>query len=306
MMISKESKKIIIELIKNKNLVELKKFIQKYNIILKEFKDQDNFDILINAIENDTTLEIIKYIIYQCQYKTLNYTFCKKKRTRISNREEFSIIYKVPLFTAVNKENYVIANYLIDNHADINYTIGDRKQHPMTIINYLCQLEAPGVNLNTKKLKYILSKGFQLKGINPSLISLFIKQYKNNLLEVIFRHFIFDNAFILSFIHIWKNSISISSEQLHHLIFKEKSKIEIKNFNYQEALKGANELRFNTIDLFLENETKTFPVLFEIIKKYKIMEKAVKHYNYGYPLIKKLLSNEYSEFDINDTIFFEN
>lgn len=301
-MISKENIKNIITLIKSNKLEELQNFIEKNNFILQEL-NQDNFDILINAIENDATVEIIKYIIKQCQYKTLNYTKYYKKRNTIDNNEEFSIYYKVPLFSAVNKENFKIAKFLLDNNADINYTISNNGKDDITIIHYLCQPDVHNIDLNRNKLLYILQNDYHLKGIDYNLMCLFVKVYKNDLLKVIFKHFIFDNEFILNLINLQKHKISLSSEQLHKLIILEKSKIDIKEFTYKEVLKGAKELRFKTIETFIEYESKSPQAIFDIIRKYKIMEKAVKHYNYGYNLVKKLLS--YSKLDVNSN-YFEN
>ncbi|ORX50321.1 hypothetical protein BCR36DRAFT_290270, partial [Piromyces finnis] len=85
------------------NVKELKSFIYENKTILKGLNNK-SFDILIYVIEINAPLNIIKVILHE--YKNVNFEI---KGNRI------------PLFLALQKNNFALADLLIKNNADINY-----------------------------------------------------------------------------------------------------------------------------------------------------------------------------------------
>ena len=109
MNILKERRDTIKQIIQNNNFIELQKYISNEDINLKNINDE-NFDLLVFAIENNTNPEIIRYIIYRGNYKTLNYYVT----------EDNSV--KIPLFLLISKNEFKLADFLLKNQASINYT----------------------------------------------------------------------------------------------------------------------------------------------------------------------------------------
>eukprot|EP00833_Pecoramyces_ruminatium_P014777 jgi/Orpsp1_1/1188809/evm.model.d7180000067349.1 len=142
-------KKDIIEILKKNDLKEFQKFINENNIILKNL-NYKKFDILIIAIECGVSSEIINYIINQVNYDTLNYCF------DIINNENNEYKYRfkknIPLFTAIAKNNFDIANLLLQNKANMNFNIDDNN---FNIFQYLNDHKI----MNKKKLMFILNNG---------------------------------------------------------------------------------------------------------------------------------------------------
>jgi len=274
------------DIIKSNNVIKLKDYLKKNNISLLEL-NEINFDVLIEAIENEA-FDIIKFIIQKGYYKTLNYTVIYRKP---SDSDKPVVYYKTPLFSAINFELYDIADFLIRNCADINYSIEiDGKK--IYLLYYLCRYNILDCTLSLNKLKYILNRGYNLNGITDDLINYLISQSENDLLSIIFRYYIFDISFILNLITLNKHKISMSKENFQELLKKEKNKIRIEEEMYREALKGPYDLRFKTISKLFEYDCRETKKVQDTILKYKILEKAVKNYNYGYTLIKEILNNK--------------
>jgi len=72
--------------------------------------NNNQFDILIYAIENETSIKFIKYII--SLYKSLNYFIS------IDNNE-----YKSPLLASFFINNLLIIELLLNNGSNINFNI---------------------------------------------------------------------------------------------------------------------------------------------------------------------------------------
>jgi len=172
-----EIRNIILEYIENDNLFELKNYISVDNINLKNINNE-NFDLLIYAIKKDASINIIQYIVQQCEYKTLNYTIKE-------NGHEYS-----PLLTALSKNKYEISDFLIENKADINYPFHN-------VIGYL----KTNNNLNKNNLKYILNKGYKVKNITTDLIESLIKDSQNEFLEIILKYYKYNQNFILKLLN---------------------------------------------------------------------------------------------------------
>lgn len=273
MEIIEENRNIIIEIIKKNDIIELKNYIKENNITLNELYTID-FDILIYSIENNISNDIIKYIIKQSKYETFNYHI-------IDNN-----IFKSPLFSAIGNNNFEIANILLKNKADINYNNGD-------IINNLNSRSL----LNNKNLKYILNNDFNIEGITDNLIYNLIDNFQNKFLETIFKHFKFNNSFILNFLNLYKSRDMIIYEDFFHLnegieesILNEKDKIYINDTMYDKALEKEN---YEALRILYENENSEENEILNRIIKYDLLELSVKTNNYNF--VKNILY--YQSFD---------
>eukprot|EP00833_Pecoramyces_ruminatium_P011886 jgi/Orpsp1_1/1185918/evm.model.c7180000096018.1 len=195
----------VIEMMKKNDMTELKDFIQKNDITLSDLSTE-SYDILVYAIENNISEDIINLIL--SHYPTLNYYFF--------DIEEGTEVEKSPLSSAIAEDNFILADLLIKHKADINFKLFFNDIIKNLTINKL---------LDDKNLKYILNKGFNIKYVNleSSLIYEMIKaSYPSYFIEIVFQHYIFDNDFILNFLHHYKNKITLSRSQLSNIIKKEK------------------------------------------------------------------------------------
>jgi len=182
--ISKRNKsdirKQVTKLIEENKLDKLKNYINNNFVILNELSynkynyynnddyDNDNisFDILIFSIQNNASLEILKYII--SLYKDLNYSLSyinnqwnELPRNRwllnVNDNDnnddsfKFQFNWNVPLYTAIANNKFQISDLLIEHGADINYQ--------KNIIYFLYNEN----HLNIENLKYILNHGFLIE-----------------------------------------------------------------------------------------------------------------------------------------------
>jgi len=276
----------ILEIIDKDDVRELESYIQKKHINLKNLNN--NFDILIYAIESNISIEVIECIIHQCQYETFNYYYY----VSLEYRNKYHPInfkgYKTPLFSAVALSKFKIANLLIDGKADINFAIDyqydDMDNEKINILHYLSRFDY----LNKENLMYILSKGFCVDGITSDDIDNWISsKYKNNLLGIVFQHFIFDNTFIINLLHIYKNKTPLSREQFKVIISKEKNKLQITDSMYDNAMKRWYE-KMKVIELLFDYDSRDLNLVLNKIYKNKILQKAVCLNNYT--LVQKILN----------------
>eukprot|EP00833_Pecoramyces_ruminatium_P001203 jgi/Orpsp1_1/1175235/evm.model.c7180000053110.1 len=128
-----------------------------------------NFDILIIAIDNCVSINIIKIIISKCGYITFNYSIKKEFYF-----DGYNFEWNTPLFNALVKNNFELADLLQMKNADINY---DR--------NIIISLYKEKL-LNNDNLKYILSHGYKPKGVkdNDDIINQWIEDSEYSLLEI--------------------------------------------------------------------------------------------------------------------------
>ncbi|ORX59929.1 hypothetical protein BCR36DRAFT_274892, partial [Piromyces finnis] len=96
------------------NTTLLEKFIKRRNINLNDLNDK-KWDLIIVAIKNFLSLEVIKFLIKHGKYKSLNY--------KIEEEEEYNnkINYSIPIYLAISTEQFKVADLLIQNGANINY-----------------------------------------------------------------------------------------------------------------------------------------------------------------------------------------
>jgi len=269
-------------LFNNDNITELEKFIKNNNFSIREWNKNNRCDILTQAIENSASYEMIQFILKYGPYNNLNYTFNENKLLR-SHYETLNGTfggyrqYKAPLFIALLKNNFRVAELLIKNKADINYFT-----HFENIVDYLYNLNG----LTTKNLKYILNCGFSIAGITNHLIYTFIDNFQNGFLETIFKHFKFNPSFILSFLNLYKRgesllkeNSSLLNEDLEEAIMNEKDKFYINDTMYDKAMeKGNNE----ALRILFENENSEENEILNRIYKYDLLEVSVKMNNYNF------------------------
>jgi hypothetical protein len=147
-------RKEIIEIIKKGNLTEFQNYFLHKNITIDELNNRFT-DILIIAIEYNASLDIINYILYYSKYYTsLNYVIYKSRDG----------IVKTPLSAALSKNNFRLADHLIELGARIN-SIPFLSLKPI---------------LNKRNLNYLLRKNFHF---NEDLILFLIENKKNFFFE---------------------------------------------------------------------------------------------------------------------------
>jgi len=247
---------IINDLIKNNNLNDLKKFIQENNI--KLFNDKYKYEILIEAIKNNVTFNIIKYIIDQWFENVNRYVIYYSDSKDIKKFEHDydslneNIEIESPLSVAIQTKNFRVADYLINHGSNINDISDTVLSNIITIKNY----------------KYILTKNVK---ISNHLICNLLNSAKWYFIKDMFKYNIYNNSFIINLILIYKNNIEISSQNLEKLLKNEENKIIIEDEMYKEAF----DLYFCTKDFLLEHENEN---------DYNMI------YNYG--MIKFLYEND--------------
>jgi len=284
-------KSAILSIIKKDNFSELQDYVKAKKINLREFKS-NVFDILIYSIENDASIPFITLLLNHFHYKNLNYTFKEVEegdRVSISDEslsEEYSLYkkYKVPLFLALNYERFDLAHLLLRQNADINYRFWTDTGQEINIFQYLLHINGNIFSFNNKIIKNILKSGLYLKGISSELIINSIQEYRNDALEFIFKHYIYDNTFILYLLNFCKNKVAFTDQQLQDIINKEKGKIEVNDTLYAASIESGN---CNAVNILLNYDTGTKETIVDRIKQYNIFEIAVRENNYA--LVKKIL-----------------
>eukprot|EP00833_Pecoramyces_ruminatium_P010987 jgi/Orpsp1_1/1185019/evm.model.c7180000092000.1 len=201
--------KKIIDIIKNDDINEFKSYIRDNNIQIKNLNNK-NYDLLINSIENDASIDMIDSIINYGKYKSLNYSIFKSP----------DYVEKSPLSTAIGRNNFKLADYLIDYGADINYIGNDFQDMTCTFqnINYIIKNK-----INIEKLIYNI-----------------IKENKNIFLIRILRNLIYSNVFILNLINIYKQHTPLTNEQLYNTLLDEKQKFQFNESTYIAAINNYN------------------------------------------------------------------
>ncbi|KAG4091623.1 hypothetical protein H8356DRAFT_1430277 [Neocallimastix lanati (nom. inval.)] len=244
-----EKRKNIIDIIKKNDPKILNFYIMENNIKLKEYNTRD-FDILLSSIDNNVSLEMINFIIEECQYQNFNYTICNPK---------INVLKRTPLFSAIFSNNYHIADLLIKHNADINYSDGD-------ILYYLFYLDL----LEIKNLKYLLNSGINTELI-ITFISFLIKNYPytdqpiTEFINTIFTHYIYSNEFVLKFLLSYKNKEALTTKEIQEKIDKVTTLI-IKDKFYEEAV----YYEFNeALEILLKNDPRNKTEILIKIEKYK-------------------------------------
>jgi len=266
---SEEKKNQITNCINNNNLVQLKKYVDDDNYKLEELNKDSDFDLLIYSIENNTTVEIIDYIIKQCKYESLNYTFFNQEYGR-----------KSPLLSSLFNNNFDIANYLIKNGADTNYNLCS-----FDMFYYLDGHK----KLNEKNLKFILRNKFDISSFEPYLICLFIEQKQSNFVNIIFKETIFNNEFILNLLNFYKNKTRVPKNDFKELIYKETEKFMVQKRYYETIIDVDDDKAF---EILYNNDAREKDAVVEELIEVLDSYDRIHHSNKKYNLLNKIKNNE--------------
>ncbi|OUM59974.1 hypothetical protein PIROE2DRAFT_14350 [Piromyces sp. E2] len=235
--------KYILELIKENSVDELCHYLHLNSINLSQLNNE-KFDILIYAIENDSSIAMLNCILEQCHYKTLNYYILK------------NYSYYSPLALALVKNRFDVANVLLKNKADIHYRMFD-----CSIYQFLFNKNA----LNKHNLLYMLNNSISINWLQPKIPRLIedcLYKRKNDLIQFIFYFFIFDVEFILNFLKIYKTRIPLSSHQLNEKLLKEKGKIVVLDNWYNLAFEKES---YDIFNILLKNDLREQKIILKIL-----------------------------------------
>ena len=185
----------IIEILENIEKSEFEKYIKnKENNIHLQSINVFNFDLLIYAIEHDIDDELIKLII-ELQYEELcqnseneknsldYYIIAHNKSNNRNNNYDENILYKVPLFCAIENNKFYIADLLLKYGCNINYSIKykngkNNSNKTYDIMEYLYQKKYFSSDYSDYGLMYLLSNGYIIN--NEDIISNLIQQFIEN------------------------------------------------------------------------------------------------------------------------------
>eukprot|EP00833_Pecoramyces_ruminatium_P005421 jgi/Orpsp1_1/1179453/evm.model.c7180000069414.1 len=286
---------------------ELKTYITDRHIHLTYFNNHDgNFDILIKALENNVSLEMIYLII--SHYSTLNYyvsdsTSNKYKTPLYSifsiydsswNSNDVLVVSNSDSFY-VEKNKFEMITLLLENGADINYKVKNTD-----IISLLCQNQL----LCKEDLYFILDQGFT---VTSELIPLFIYYNKEIFLEVILSRLIKDNSELIIKYDWLNDALANNNLNIVKMLFKYGKMDETSLSNTFDLcgliLEAMEHNNYYFINKLLSSENKYFN--FEIFnfedffsKKYIcFFPTEKKHFRFIKYFIKKLVMHPLFDFE---------
>jgi len=290
-LIIQDAKKKLQNKMKNEghNIVvdDIQEYLEINRVKLKELNNE-NFDVLIYAIENHVSLELVEFIIRNANYPTLNYTFSATECFENYFSEELDLYVndntiRVPLFSAICEHQFKIANLLIEKGASITYKNLDNQN----VLDYLYYNDY----ISNKTLKYILRKDFPTSMINKDSLSKIIEnELDPYLFNSIFKNCIYDNHSILYFLSLYTFKTSLSQKQLIQIISNEKNKITIDNSMYELAIVNLN---FPIITTLLKYDGRSQGQILKTIKKYSLLSSEYNDLNFLETIITIEISNSY-------------
>lgn len=265
-------RKKILEWIELNNLSELKSYVQENDVKLVDLNDK-NVDIFVEAIKRDASIDIIQFIINMWYQYLKPEIYCYKKKD--DNK------YVLPLSTAIEKNKFKMADYLINLGMDINDIPFDDFKRIIT----------------PKNSNYIISKNFIVK---EGLILKLIKENKFYFLKILFSNYIYNNTFIINLLIHSKRDIPLSTQQLKNFMDKEHSKIIINQDIYKSILKKIkidekkSEIK-NTNNNNKKNENNLLYQLVYLFYMNDFRDKDVKSFEF-YKIIRSQEINYVNEF----------
>jgi len=240
----------LIILIKKNKPLDLEWYI-KYNDIDESLIKNESFDLLIFALENNASSQIVETILscFPKIYNNINYVFKNCS----------------PFVAALKTNNLKVANILLQHKADINFS-NERMDNALF---YLLQNNL----LNKSLLKYLLRNNIDTK--NNKFFYKLIYLDNSNLLEIYLSEVLsFDNNFIIDILYFLKNKASFNKS-----IFDNK----IKKKNKSSKIKLDNEVIYHIC-------FHSFTNIMDILLKYKIFQQRIISYVNQNFLINKIYS----------------
>ena len=225
-----EKRAILTEIVLCNSFSEFKQYLKDHQLPISYY-NTENMDMAILAIENNISLPMFDYICRH--YRNLNYCI------------DDILIYRSPLSTALAQNKFQMADILIRYGADIGYKIEGKD-----IYEYLNDYQI----LNPQNLKYLLKKCSYVKDITSNYISELLVQNNSQFLEIIFKHYIFNESCILNFLTLYKNKTPVSREHFNHIINKKKEKINFEDSFYEDAVSNEN---YRLIDILYHHDTRS-------------------------------------------------
>ena len=128
-----EKRKKTFSMIKQNDKNALIRYFNENNI---RFEDINNFDrdILIYAINNDVSIEIIQFLVQKYEECNLSLNYGIEFDNRYIHKDVKLPRFENPLHLAIAKNNFEVANLLIEKGADINFEI--ENMEPVYLYKY--------------------------------------------------------------------------------------------------------------------------------------------------------------------------
>jgi hypothetical protein len=228
-----EKRKIVKEKIKQNDHIGLKNYILKNNIILMSLNDNYH-DLLIDAIEDETSLSMIEFLI--SQYSSLNYVVYYTTVDQNSWYKPF----KFPLLSSLMMNNFEVADVLLLHGAEINF-----RYHDETVLYYLYYYY--NYKMNAKNIKYLIDHHIDIE----------IDKSYSYIWNYLIRYYVFNNTFLIQLILLHKNQIPLSKRQFQEIILQEKRKLKLTRSTYNDIISHKD---FKTLGKLLRyhHEEKNF------------------------------------------------
>eukprot|EP00833_Pecoramyces_ruminatium_P011994 jgi/Orpsp1_1/1186026/evm.model.c7180000096542.1 len=222
--------------LKNYDIIQFKEYLKNRKIIKLNALNTLVQDILIFAIYCESSTQILNFIIRHCQYENLNYEVYRFFKDGLTYS---------PLSMAIQKENFKIANFLI-NYPDYyyynnSYTINSSSNtynNNNNINNRARTKFYPHITDNYTKNKYIINVlPLNIFDIHV-LVWNFIRRSPvkekerererddyDDLFKQLFDIHIFNNTFILGFLNAYQQKWPLLNTQINEAIQMEKIKL---------------------------------------------------------------------------------
>ncbi|OUM61151.1 hypothetical protein PIROE2DRAFT_12906 [Piromyces sp. E2] len=225
---------LLIDSIKNNYVITFKKIIQE---IKDKYKDCSfiSMDLVAIALEFNSSVEMVETILINDKYETLNYYY-----NNGGNR-------KLPLSYAIQKNNFEVADLLIEYGARLNNI-------PYYILKTV---------ISPQNSKYLLDRDLEISLI---LINNLITDNIDFFLKQIFNYYFFNNSFILELLSYYKNKTPISRNHFEDKIKKEKEKILFDESLYEISVYNNN---YNIMNLLIKYDSREKEIIINEI--YKIL-----------------------------------
>lgn len=170
----KKNDELVTKLINENKVDELKEFLETNNTTIEREKIGDKYSILMEAIDNDCSGEMIQLIIDNCQCR-MNAIITHRNKGATTPLLYTLIHGKKGKFGGIPSGNFEIADVLLKNGANIN--------SKFDFTNIIADLNSNDV-LTEEKLKYVLDHDFDVSLIDSFLISNLDEEF----IEIIFEH----------------------------------------------------------------------------------------------------------------------